>query len=452
MHSVAEDAAIEGTYLIAAAGETQVAVSGDENGFTVFTGELVRLIRDGVPDNAREFIDLDTVFTHLRSSLRAKARPLPHRRVRNSLGGLTLAKNKQWWGWDRFSLAAEVQRPKSPRVEQVPQRPTAKKVEASGSVVPVEEVPGLLAPAEERRPGGWPTAKKVEASGSVVPVEEVPGLLVPAEERRPGGWPTAKKVDASGSVVPDERQQPGSWAQAKKGALSTTSDVTDSESDRTVWPTVKQPPRKDSTGLPAFEQVWSRILEEVKERRRFAWILLSHHAQVTRFDGQIIELAFSDEISKVNYRSAGLDGVLEGVIREKFDKSWRVEVVDRKSIASALAARVNGETEKHSRRPGEWPTSAKSIYTETLNGSSDIQTLWSTILDTVKTRRRFTWLLLLQNATPTRFDGKKLRIEFVNDGSKETFLTSGSSEILGDVIRDIFGTSWEIDAVTRREI
>jgi hypothetical protein len=215
---------------------------------------------------------------------------------------------------------------------------------------------------------------------------------------------------------------------------------------------VKQPPRKDSTGLPAFEQVWSRILEEVKERRRFAWILLSHHAQVTRFDGQIIELAFSDEISKVNYRSAGLDGVLEGVIREKFDKSWRVEVVDRKSIASALAARVNGETEKHSRRPGEWPTSAKSIYTETLNGSSDIQTLWSTILDTVKTRRRFTWLLLLQNATPTRFDGKKLRIEFVNDGSKETFLTSGSSEILGDVIRDIFGTSWEIDAVTRREI
>ncbi|WP_411148381.1 caspase, EACC1-associated type [Streptomyces sp. A30] len=481
-HSVAEDAAIEGTYLIAAAGETQVAVSDDGNGFTVFTGELVRLIRDGVPDDAREFIDLDTVFTHLRSSLRAKARPLPHRRVRNSLGGLTLAKNRQWWGWGHLSLSAEVQRPKSPRVEQVPQRPTARKAEVSGSAVPVEEVPGLLAPQErrpggwptakkaevsgsavpveevpgllapqERRPGGWPTAKKAEASGSAVPVEEVPGLLAP-QERRPGGWPTAKKAEASGSAVPVERQRPGAWPEAKKAAPSTTSDVTDSESDRAVWPTVKQPPRKDSTGLLAFEQVWSQILEEVKERRRFAWILLSHNAEVIRFDGQIIELEFSDEISKGNYRSAGLDSVLEGVIREKFDASWRVEVVDRKSTGPALTARMNGETEKHSRRPGEWPTSEKPIFTEAADSSSDIQTLWSTILDTVKTRRRFTWLLLSQNAKPTRFDGKKLRIDFVNDGSKETFLTSGSSEILGEVIRDVFGTSWEIDAVTRREI
>ncbi|WP_199814515.1 caspase family protein, partial [Streptomyces sp. NRRL S-104] len=96
--SIAEEALIEGTYLIAAAGETQAAIADNGQGFTVFTGELVELLQRGIPDEPRKYLDLDLIFTHLHRSLRAKARPLPHKRVRNSLGGLSVSLNAQWSG------------------------------------------------------------------------------------------------------------------------------------------------------------------------------------------------------------------------------------------------------------------------------------------------------------------------------------------------------------------
>ncbi|MEW2509775.1 caspase family protein [Streptomyces sp. NPDC046870] len=518
-HAVAEDAVVEGTYLIAAAGETQVAMSDDGGGFTVFTGELVRLIRAGVPDETKRFIDLDTAFTHLRSSLRAKARPLPHKRVRNSPGGLTLAKNKKWRGWGDFPPAREAQKLEPPKIEQVPQAaagplsnildgrgwpttenaqpsssaasveaatpavpgllpaderrpggwPTAKKTQPPSSAPPTEAapaVPGLLAP-DERRPGGWPTTKKAQPPSSAPPAEAapaVPGLLapavegsglLPADERRPGGWPTAKKTQPSSSAPPTEaaptdRPRPGAWPVAKKAAPP-LAEAVNSDSERTVWPNVKQPPRRDATGLPAFEQVWSRILEEVKGRRRFAWILLRDTAKVVQFDGETIELEFLNESSKANYWSAGVQHVLGDVIREKFDISWRVEVADRKAPAPAVTARVSDGTGESTRRPGEWPKSPKLNSAEGAGGLSEIQKLWSTILEVVKTQRRFTWLLLSQNAKATRLDGNKLRIEFINEGSRETFMSSGSHEVMERAICEHFGTSWEIDVATRRE-
>ncbi|MEU6909620.1 caspase family protein, partial [Streptomyces coeruleorubidus] len=97
-HVIAEDALVEGTYLIAAAGETQTAIAEDGNGFTVFTGELINLLQRGIPNDAKKYLDLDTIFNQLFLSLRSKARPLPHRRVRNSPGAITLALNAQWAG------------------------------------------------------------------------------------------------------------------------------------------------------------------------------------------------------------------------------------------------------------------------------------------------------------------------------------------------------------------
>ncbi|MEU5701407.1 caspase family protein, partial [Streptomyces aurantiacus] len=213
--SVAEDAIVEGTYLIAASGETQAAISEDGSGFTAFTGELVRLLRDGVPDTTKKFMDLDTIFTHLRSSLRAKARPLPHRRVRNSPGGLTLAWNRQWVGWfDASHLSGEQA-----------YRPLTS--DQAAQVVASESAKAL-----DRRPGGWPTAKTVKPSSTtsetVTPAIQQPGAWPPADTvappaapeattpaaRRPGGWPTAKTVKPSSTTsetVTPAIQQPGAW-------------------------------------------------------------------------------------------------------------------------------------------------------------------------------------------------------------------------------------------------
>ena len=86
---------IEGTYLLAAAGETQVAVAPDGEEFTAFTGELVEAFSKGVPGGS-EFLDLDTLYRHILTELTAKGRPRPHQRNRNSGGLIALGRNRRY--------------------------------------------------------------------------------------------------------------------------------------------------------------------------------------------------------------------------------------------------------------------------------------------------------------------------------------------------------------------
>ncbi|NEA86736.1 DNA polymerase III subunit gamma and tau, partial [Streptomyces sp. SID14436] len=63
-------------------------------------------------------------------------------------------------------------------------------------------------------------------------------------------------------------------------------------------------------------------------------------------------------------------------------------------------------------------------------GGLDPRVLWPNILEAVKNRRRFTWILLSQNAQVTGFDGTTLQIGFVNAGARDNFLSSGSEDVL----------------------
>ncbi|MGI5328440.1 caspase, EACC1-associated type [Actinomadura nitritigenes] len=85
---VADEAVIEGTYLIAAAAETKTALSVPGEPHTAFTAELLQVLRRGVPGKGPH-LDLDTLYREIAASLRAKQRPLPQRRVRNTADRLT---------------------------------------------------------------------------------------------------------------------------------------------------------------------------------------------------------------------------------------------------------------------------------------------------------------------------------------------------------------------------
>jgi len=73
--------------------------------------------------------------------------------------------------------------------------------------------------------------------------------------------------------------------------------------------------------------------------------------------------------------------------------------------------------------------------------------LWPNILEAVKNRRRFTWILLSQNAQVTGFDGTTLQIGFVNAGARDNFASSGSEEVLKQALTELFNVHWKVDAV-----
>ncbi|GAT84552.1 DNA polymerase III subunit gamma/tau [Streptomyces sp. F-3] len=65
----------------------------------------------------------------------------------------------------------------------------------------------------------------------------------------------------------------------------------------------------------------------------------------------------------------------------------------------------------------------------------------------MKHRRRFTWILLSQNAQVTGFDGTTLQLGFVNAGARDNFLSSGSEDVLRQALAERFQVQWKIEAV-----
>jgi DNA polymerase-3 subunit gamma/tau len=80
-------------------------------------------------------------------------------------------------------------------------------------------------------------------------------------------------------------------------------------------------------------------------------------------------------------------------------------------------------------------------------GGVDPRALWPNILEAVKNRRRFTWILLSQNAQVTAFDGTTLQIGFVNAGARDNFASSGSEDVLRQALAEQFNVQWKVEAV-----
>jgi hypothetical protein len=90
---VAEQTRIAGSYLLTASSATRQAQSPPGETYTAFTGELIRLLENGLPD-AGELLEATHVYEHLYGELRAKGRPLPQQRLSNTGRTLAFARNR----------------------------------------------------------------------------------------------------------------------------------------------------------------------------------------------------------------------------------------------------------------------------------------------------------------------------------------------------------------------
>jgi DNA polymerase-3 subunit gamma/tau len=78
---------------------------------------------------------------------------------------------------------------------------------------------------------------------------------------------------------------------------------------------------------------------------------------------------------------------------------------------------------------------------------ADVRRLWPEVLEVVKGLRRFTWIMLSQNAQVQALDGSTLTIALVNAGARDSFVASGSAEYVQQALQQVIGVQWRIEAI-----
>ncbi|WP_328399009.1 DNA polymerase III subunit gamma and tau [Streptomyces sp. NBC_00390] len=138
---------------------------------------------------------------------------------------------------------------------------------------------------------------------------------------------------------------------------------------------------------------------------------------------------------------------------------------------SAAGAGGGSGAETGARRPGGWPTASApgqgtqptpppaapapappaqapaSVPAPAAQGAGQVRNMWPDILEAVKNRRRFTWILLSQNAQVAGFDGTTLQLGFINAGARDNFASSGSEEVLKQALAEQFHVQWKVEAI-----
>ena len=76
---------------------------------------------------------------------------------------------------------------------------------------------------------------------------------------------------------------------------------------------------------------------------------------------------------------------------------------------------------------------------------ADVRRIWPDLLEQVKKMRRFTWILLSQNAQVIGVDATSLTVGFKTAGARDSFLGGGSEEILRQAAIEMIGADWKVE-------
>ncbi len=82
--------------------------------------------------------------------------------------------------------------------------------------------------------------------------------------------------------------------------------------------------------------------------------------------------------------------------------------------------------------------------------TSELRQMWPNVLEEVKGRRRFTFMLLSQNAQVAEVKDGRLILAFANPGARENFAASGNHDVLADSLIEVIGVELTIQAVVAK--
>ncbi|MFF5897033.1 caspase family protein [Streptomyces argenteolus] len=98
--SFAGQVSIEGTYTLTSTAANAVALAPEGASFTAFTGELLRLLRNGLP-HGHEFLTFGTVYRELLRTMVKRNLPRPMNRGTGTVDQLAIARNRRFEGLAR---------------------------------------------------------------------------------------------------------------------------------------------------------------------------------------------------------------------------------------------------------------------------------------------------------------------------------------------------------------
>ncbi|MFF7703721.1 DNA polymerase III subunit gamma and tau [Streptomyces lydicus] len=176
------------------------------------------------------------------------------------------------------------------------------------------------------RPGAWPGGggRAAGAGGAGSGGGTNGGVGSGGAARQPGGWPTAV---APGQGGQGGQGPQGGGATASGPAAGAPTPQPAQPAAGAPAPVAPAPQAGAAQGAAQVRQMWPDILDAVKARRRFTWILLSQNAQVSGFDGTTLQIGFPNAGARDSFANGGSEDVLKDVLAERFQVQWRVEAI-----------------------------------------------------------------------------------------------------------------------------
>ena len=205
-------------------------------------------------------------------------------------------------------------------------------VAAADAPVPVEAAPS--APAESTRAPITPATGEKTHESNTQPRESSEGAST--REERPE---SAEREPVAPEPVTPEPGEPA----------AERSEPRQSEHSTPQSPPVEESPAQQGGGpgisTADVRRLWPEVLEEVKLRRRFTWILISQNAHVTGVHDGVLTLGLSNAGARDSFSRGGSEDVVREAIVQVIGVDLRIEsIVDAASGGggSAPAARNSG--------------------------------------------------------------------------------------------------------------
>ena len=224
---------------------------------------------------------------------------------------------------------------------------------AAGAAVTPEAAPQKPVPTASPPSGAGPVA---EAAGATAVVEARRSHHLDGHTGHPE---PARRASAESPPTASPSERPRPEPVPADGPARNLGSA-GGESDDTALGPHRQPPAAGPSGRQSLtvtdvRRLWPEVLEEVKGRRRFTWILLSQNAQVADVRDGVLVLAMAGVGPRDSFAKGGSEDILREALNEALGVDFRIEAIVDPSAAPPDAEPPCGRRQHPRRRPGARP-------------------------------------------------------------------------------------------------